>query len=155
MGLVACFVARELAVLHRQNIIRAIPIGGVTNSAADAHGGIAGKGTCGQGQISCPDAAAISPGVVIAELRICEGHRSPVLIQAAAVPECGIPVKQHTAGKVDCRGGIRVQATAIAALGSVIGKGKVRHGRVCPVGEKRAAGIAPRCVPIKGAIRHG
>ena len=67
MGLVACFVVRELALLHRQNILRAIPIGGVTNSAADAHGGIAGKGTCGQGQISCPDAAAISPGVVIRE----------------------------------------------------------------------------------------
>ena len=113
------------------------------------------KGAVFQGHFLCGNGAAFPIGVVIAELRICEGHRSPVLIQAAAVSECGIPVKQHAAGKVDCRGGIRVQATAIAALGSVIGKGKVRHGRVCPVGEKRAAGIAPRRVPIKGAIRHG
>ena len=128
MGLVARFVVRELALLHRQNILRAIPIGGVTNSAAAAHGGIAGKGTCGQGQISCPDAAAFAPGVVIREGTAGDGYFR-VAAKAGTAAGCGGVLRKGAAlqKQVVC---VIVIGTQAAAVGSrmVAAEGHILQG---------------------------
>ena len=159
MGLVACFVVRELAVIHRQSILRLIPIGGVTNSAAVADGAISCKCAVGQGQISCPDAAALSPGVVIREgylrcsqLRIVTGITAGTQTAAGT---CRLVLCEGAAGDGYFRS--VAKAGAAAGCGGVLRKGAVLQKQVVCVIVigTQAAAVGSRMVAAEGHILQG